>query len=185
MKTFWLDRDRERYHELALASRPAFADSLGDIAPVAFAAAAWTLATPPALDPGYVRWHRRVLTAECARNPFDGGLTAAVELVSALPAELTASRAWWRDRGWRGWPELFGQFVRPTDRDLSRNPHLRATLLVEAPLPLDDLPAAPDLDATDDDIAASAERAVTVLVRDLTDLVGPLLQQLDTSRAAT
>ena len=28
----------------------------------------------------------------------------------------------------------------PSDRDVSRNPHLRATLLVEAPLPLDGLP---------------------------------------------
>ncbi|HTJ38211.1 MAG TPA: hypothetical protein VL738_33660, partial [Dactylosporangium sp.] len=85
----------------------------------------------------------------------------------------------------RGWPELFGQFVQPSDRDVSRNPHLRATLLVEAPLPLDGLPAAPEPSASPEDVAASAERAVTVLVRDLSDLVGPLLQQLDTSRAVT
>jgi len=185
VKTFWLDRDHDRYHGLVLASQTAFTDALGDIAPVEFACTAWALATPPALDPGYVRWHRRVLTAACVRNPFDGGLTARVELVSSLPAELTATRAWWRDRGWRGWPELFGQFVQPSDRDVSRNPHLRATLLVEAPLPLDGLPAAPEPSASPEDVAASAERAVTVLVRDLSDLVGPLLQQLDTSRAVT
>ncbi|WP_432824303.1 hypothetical protein [Dactylosporangium sp. CA-092794] len=185
VKTFWLDRDHDRYKALVLAARSAFTTSLGDIAPVTFASTAWTLAAPPFLDPGYVRWHRRVLSAACVRNPFDGGLTARVELVSPLPAELTANRAWWRDRGWRGWPELFGQFVQPTDRDVSRYPHLRTTLLVEAPLPLDDLPAAPDTDASPEDIAASAERAVTVLVRDLSDLVGPVLQQLDTDRAVT
>ncbi|MEV8517018.1 hypothetical protein [Dactylosporangium sp. NPDC051484] len=185
MKTFWLDRDHDRYHELVLTAQNAFADSLGDIAPVAFACTAWAFATPPALDPGYVRWHRRVLSAACVRNPFDGGLTARVELVSPLPAELTATRAWWRDRGWRGWPELFGQFVQPTDRDVSRNPHLRATLLVEAPLPLEGLPAAPDTGADPRDVAASAQRAVAVLVRDLSDLIGPVIQQLDTSRAVT
>lgn len=185
VKTFWLDRDHDRYHAAVLAARGAFADTLGDIAPVAFACTAWTLATPPALDPGYVRWHRRVLHAWCVRNPFDGGLTARVELVSPLPAELTTTRAWWRDRGWRGWPELFGQFVQPSDQDLSRNPHLRATLLVEAPLPLDGLPATPEPGTGPDDVAAAAERAVAVLVRDLSDLVGPVLQQLDTDRAVT
>jgi hypothetical protein len=182
VKTFWVDRDHDRYRGLVRARQAAFADTLDDIAPVAFACAAWTLASPPALDPGYVRWHRRVLSAVCVRNPFDGGLTARVELVSPLPAELTTSRAWWRDRGWRGWPELFGQFVQPTDRDLSRNPHLRTTLLVEAPLPLDGLPVAPEQPAGIED---AAERAVTVLVRDLGDLIGPVLQQLDSDRAST
>lgn len=185
MKTFWLDRDHDRYRAQIHAGRGAFAGALGDIAPVAFACTAWALATPPALDPGYVRWHRRVLSAACVRNPFDGGLTARVELVSPRPAELTTSRAWWRDRGWRGWPELFGQFVQPSDRDVSRHPHLRATLLVEAPLPLDGLPEAPDVTTGVEDLAASAERAVTVLVRHLTDLVGPLLQHLDSDRAVT
>jgi hypothetical protein len=185
VKTFWLDRDHDRYETLVVSAPNAFAYTLGDIAPVAFACTAWTFATPPILDPGWVRWHRRVLSATCTRNPFDGGLTARVELVSPLPAELTTTRAWWRDRGWRGWPELFGQFVQPTDRDLSRNPHLRTTLLIEAPLPLDGLPAAPEPDTRPEDVAAAAARAVTVLVRDLTDLVGPVLQQLDTDRAIT
>ena len=184
MKTFWLDRDHDRYRDLVRAGHPVhpvFADTLGDVAPVAFACAAWSLATPPLLDPGYVRWHRRVLSATCSRNPFDGGLTARVELVSPLPAELTTTRAWWRDRGWRGWPELFGQFVQPTHHDLSRNPHVRTTLLIEAPLPLDGLPEAAEQDAG---VEAAAERAVTVLVRDLGDLVGPVLQQLDSDHAS-
>ncbi|WP_433199225.1 hypothetical protein ACQP00_26575 [Dactylosporangium sp. CS-047395] len=183
MKTFWVDRDHDRYEHLVRAHAGGFTYTLGDIAPVAFACAAWTFATPPILDPGYVRWHRRVLSATCSRNPFDGGLTARVELVSPLPAELTTTRAWWRDRGWRGWPELFGQFVQPTDRDLSRNPHLRTTLLLEAPLPLDGLPEAPEPDTGPDDLALAASRAVAVLVRDLADLVGPVVQQLDTDRA--
>ncbi|WP_238011011.1 hypothetical protein KZZ52_29435 [Dactylosporangium sp. AC04546] len=185
MKTFWVDRDHDRYRQRVTTGVGLFAEALGDIAPVSFACAAWILATPPVLDPGYARWHRRVLTATCSRNPFDGGLTARVELVSPLPAELTTNRSWWRDRGWRGWPELFGQFVQPADRDLSRHPHLRATLLIEAPLPLEGLPVAPERTDSAEDIAAAAERAVTVLVRDLSDLVGPVLQQLDTDRAIT
>lgn len=185
MKTFWLDRDHDRYERLLRAAPGAFAHSLGDIAPVTFACTAWAFATPPLLDPGYVRWHRRVLTATCARNPFDGGLTARVELVSPLPAELTTTRAWWRDRGWRGWPELFGQYVQPADRDLARHPHLRTTLLIEAPLPLDGLPETPEPSARPDDVVAAAARAVTVLVRDLTELIGPVVQQLDTDRAVT
>ncbi|GAA3454311.1 hypothetical protein [Dactylosporangium matsuzakiense] len=183
MKTFWLDRDRDRYTARVEAHPNGFAYALGDIAPVAFACAAWTFATPPVLDPGYVRWHRRVLAATCRRNPFDGGLMARVELVSPLPAELTTTRAWWRDRGWRGWPELFGQFVQPGDRDLARYPHLRTTLLIEAPLPLDGLPAAPEPGTAGGALAVAAARAVAVLARDLSDLIGPVLQQLDSDRA--
>ncbi len=85
-----------------------------------------------------------MLTATCDRNPWDGGLAARVTLAAPLPAELTWSRQWWRDRGWRDWPQMFGQFVVPTEQDVARGPYLRATLIVEAPFPLDGLPAAPE-----------------------------------------
>ncbi|MEV0134559.1 hypothetical protein AB0H83_39630 [Dactylosporangium sp. NPDC050688] len=180
MKTFWVDRDRDRYLTAVRDRAAEFAATVGDIAPVAFACVAWTVAVPPALDPGYVRWHRRVLTAQCLRNPFDGGLTARVELVSPLPAQLTASRTWWRDRGWRGWPELFGQFVQPSAQDLARHPHLRGTLLLETPLPLDGLPTP----TQDRHVDAAADRAVAVLVRHLDDVVRPVVAQLDADHAA-
>ena len=65
-----------------------FADAWGDISPVTFAVVAWRLATT--LQPGYVRWHPRVISATCARSPWDGSLTCHVTLVSRWPAELSS-----------------------------------------------------------------------------------------------
>lgn len=167
--------DREhggRFARLVGARPEAFADTWGDIAPVTFAVAAWRLAVPPALTPGYVRFHRRVIAAELTRNAYDGGLTATVLLAVPWPPALHTSRVWARDRGWRGWPEAFGQFVDPTDQDLARAPHLRASLRVDAPLPLDGLPPAPA--GPDDGVAVAARHAVTVAVRSLNELLDPL-----------
>jgi hypothetical protein len=181
-QAFWIDReyDREhggRYAALVRESAAEFADTYGDIAPVTFACAAWRLATPPACDPGYVHWHRRVLRAQCLRNPWDGGLSVEVTLVSPRPAALTWTREWWRDRGWRDWPEVFGQFTHPSDQDLVRGPHLRTSLLVQAPLPVDGLPPAPA--GPDADIEGDAARAVTFLVRELNELLTPVVRQLE------
>ncbi|MFI6294511.1 hypothetical protein ACIBEJ_23170 [Nonomuraea sp. NPDC050790] len=178
-KAFWIDQDfdRDRHGRYAAhveKNLPEF--EWGDIAPVRFACAAWRLATPPSLDPGYVRWDRRVLDATCARNTWDGTLTARVRIVSPLPEPLTRSRAWWRDRGWQGWQELFGQYVEPTQQDLARSPFLRATLLVEAPVPLAGLP--PEPEGPHERVEESAQRAVAVLVRELNELVSPILDQL-------
>ncbi|SCG74478.1 hypothetical protein [Micromonospora humi] len=183
-RAFWLDEnvDRERgtggrgrYEAEVLRRTDEFADTWGDIAPVAFAATAWRVATE--LSPGYVRRHRRIVAATCAPSPWDGSLICAVTVISRWPAELTWSRQWQRDRGWRDWPQLFGQYTTPTDQDLTRSPHLRATLQVEAPVPLGDLPPAPD--GPGDAVAATARRAVVVLTRELNDLLHPLIGQLE------
>ena len=50
-------------------------------------------------------------------------------------------------------------------------------LQVEAPLPLDDLPPAPD--GPDDSVALIARRAVAVLARELNDLLAPMIGQLE------
>ncbi|WP_214321928.1 hypothetical protein [Nonomuraea sediminis] len=176
---FWIDQDfdRDRDGRYAVHVRKNLAEfEFGDIAPVRFACAAWRLATPPSLSPGYVRWDRRILEAACVRNTWDGTLNARVRLVSPLPEELTRSRTWWRDRGWQGWPETFGQYVEPTQQDLARSPFLRATLLVEVPVPLADLP--PEPEGPHDAVEQSAERALVVLVRELNDLINPILAQL-------
>jgi hypothetical protein len=182
---FWLDDsfDREhavdgrsRYAEEVLRRVDAFADAWGDIAPVTFAMTAWRLAT--SLSPPYVRWHRRVASATCLRSPWDGSLTCDVTLVSPWPAELTWTKQWVRDRGWRDWPQLFGQYVAPSDQDVTRSPHLRASLRVQAPVPVDDLPRAPE--GPDDDVVHAARRAVTVLVRELNELLTPMIDQLET-----
>jgi hypothetical protein len=181
---FWLDEDFDREHAPDGHSRYGaevrrrageFSDAWGDIAPVTFAATAWRLATT--LSPGYVRWHRRIVSATCLRSPWDGSLTCKVTLVSPWPAELTWTKEWWRDRGWRDWPQLFGQYVPPSEQDLTRSPHLRGLLLVEAPVRLDDLPPAPD--GPDGELEETARRAVTVLVRELNDLLTPMIGQLE------
>ncbi|GAA3140893.1 MULTISPECIES: hypothetical protein [Nonomuraea] len=178
-RAFWIDQefDRDRDGRYAVHVRKNLDGfEWGDIAPVRFACTAWELATPPSLTPGYVRWDRRVLEATCHRNTWDGTLYARVRIVSPLPDELRRSRAWWRDRGWTDWQETFGQYVEPSQQDLARVPFLRASLLVEAPLPLDDLP--PEPEGPHDDVERRAHRAVTVLARELNALVAPVLDQL-------
>jgi hypothetical protein len=181
---FWLDENFDREHAADGHSRYGaevrhrvgeFSRVWGDIAPVTFAVTAWRLATT--LSPGYVRWHRRIVSATCSRSVWDGSLTCEVNLVSPWPAELTWTKEWWRDRGWRDWPQLFGQYVPPSEQDLTRSPHLRAMLLVQAPVRLDDLPAAPD--GPNDELEQNARRAVRVVVRELNELVTPMIGQLD------
>jgi hypothetical protein len=129
------------------------------------------------LDPGYVRLHRRVLDAECVRNGWDGSLTVHARLVAPWPAALAGSQVWGQDRGWRGWPETFGQFLVPSQQELSRFPHARTVLLVDAPLAVADLAPAPDGPGRDlPDLAAST---VGVLVRKLNDVLGPMIGRLD------
>jgi hypothetical protein len=185
-QVFWIDEDFDREHASGERSRYSdevrrrideFADAWGDIAPVTFAATAWRLATT--MQPGYVRWRPRVLSATCSRSSWDGGLICDVVLVSPWPAQLTWSRQWGRDRGWRDWPQLFGQYVAPSEQDLTRSPYMRASLLVQAPVRLDDLPPAPE-GPDGNDVEQMARRAVTVLARELNEILNPIVDQLET-----
>jgi hypothetical protein len=188
-EAFWIERgyDRERagdgvsrYAEQVRSNVAVFDGSWGDIAPVTFACAAWRLATTP--SPPYVRWHRRILSVACDRNPWDGSLTAHVLLVAPLPAQLTASREWWRDRGWRDWPQTFGQYLEPSHQDLTRSPFLRTTLLIDAPIPLGALPPAPA--GPSDTLADTARLAVAALVKELNELLNPIIRRLETAQAS-
>ena len=186
MSVAWIDHqyDREnaglgrsRFAEHVWANAKEFDDCWGDISPVGFACVAWRLATAPSLDPGFVRLHRRVLTAGCSRNGWDGSLTFGAQLVAELPVSLAASRVWRQDRGWRGWPETFGQFLAPSQQELSRVPHARPVLLVDAPLPLAGLPPVPD--QAGPELPDLAERTVTVLVREIDALLAPMVARLE------
>ncbi len=181
MEAFWVDRARtdDGYAEHVRRNVAAFDGAWGDIAPVTFACAAWRLATTPM--PPYVRRHRRILSAACDRNPWDGSLTAHVLLAAPLPGPLTVTREWWRDRGWRDWPQTFGQFLEPTDRDLTRSPFLRTTLLVDAPIPFGSLPPAPE--APSGRLPETARLAVAVLVKELNALLDPVIRRLETAEA--
>ncbi|MBL7489352.1 hypothetical protein I6A60_12610 [Frankia sp. AgB1.9] len=182
---FWIDHDYDRaqssdtggrYAAYVAANSDRFRPALEDIAPVRFACLAWELATQPRLDPGFVRWHSRILDASCHRGEWDGGLDAHVRLVSPRPGQLSASRAWEHDRGWRDWPQVFGQFVEPSSEKTAAHPYLRAVLLAQTPLPVAELPPLP---AHDKDIPQHAERAVSVIVRELNDQLNPILRSLD------
>ncbi|WP_233564874.1 hypothetical protein [Micromonospora musae] len=90
-RAFWLDEqfDRERgtdghgrYEAEVLRRIDEFSDTWGDILPVAFAATAWRLATE--LSPGYVRWHRRIVSATCTRSRWDGSMTCAATVAREL-----------------------------------------------------------------------------------------------------
>ena len=181
---FWIDESFDREHATGGHSRYAeevhrqlaqFDPAWGDFAPVTFAVVAWRLAV--SLSPGYVRWHPRIVSATCLRSPWDGSLTCDITLVSPWPAQLTWSRQWDRDRGWRDWPQLFGQYTGPSEQDLTRAPHLRASLQIQAPVPLTDLPPAPA--EASDDVAGAARRALIVLVRELNGLLDPVIDQLE------
>jgi hypothetical protein len=179
VRTLWIDdhHDTARYDAHLRDNLGEFAGVFGDIAPVAFACTAWRLSVPPARSPGLVHWHRRVLSAACVRSDWDGSLTAQVSLVSPWPAALSWPRDWDRDRGWRDWPTVLGQYVHPLARDLASTPYLRASLLIEAPLSFADLPPTPE--GPEDAVAETARRAVTVLARELNELVSPIVRKLE------
>jgi hypothetical protein len=182
---FWLDprADRTRgsgdgsYAELLHQHLADFDGIWGDIAPVAFACTAWRLAIPPIADPGFIRCHHRVLTARCEQNTWDGSLTARITLASPLPSALGASKAWWHDRGWQEWPQVFGQFVEPAQRDLAKYPFIRPVLHVDVPVPLDNLPVTPD--RPDQTLAATAHHALMSVMRELNRFLGPVITQLE------
>lgn len=178
----WIDHKYDHEHDgrfatHVMASAKEFEDCYGDISPVGFACVAWRLATAPYLEPGYVRFHRRVLAAECMANAWDGSLIALARLVAPWPAPLAESQVWGQDRGWQGWPETFGQFVSPSHRELSHVPYVRSMLLVDARLALTDLPPAPA--GPGPELVELATRTVAVLVREMNDLLGPMVTRLD------
>jgi hypothetical protein len=188
-QVFWLDEGYDREHAPDKVSRYAaevrersqeFAGTWDHISPVPFTVVAWQLAA--SLTPGYVRWHRRITAAACLSSPWDGSLICEVSVVAPWPDKLTRTRLWYQDRGWRDWPQLFGQYVAPSEQDLTRAPHLRASLLIQAPIPLDRLPPAPAGPAQD--APGTARRAVAAVVRELNDLLAPMIGQLETAAPA-
>jgi hypothetical protein len=70
--------------------------------------------------------------------------------------------------------------VAPAEQDVARSPHLRGTLIVDAPLPLANLPTAPETpDAPLPLIQDAARHAVSTVVRELNALLAPVVKQLD------
>ena len=192
VRAFWLDEQVDREHATDGRSRydaeacrriDEFRDAWGDIAPVTFAVAAWRLAA--GLTPGFVRWHQRIVAADCRRSPWDGGLVCAVSLVAPWPADLARSLDWQRGRCWRDWPTEFRgdgyDFVDPTEKDVTEYPFMQASLALTFPVAVDRLPAAPE--GPDDGVEDRARQAVEGLVTELNHTVGPVLDVLEGGRS--
>ena len=68
----------------------------------AFAATAWERRHCPGHGPGYIRWHRRIISASVHRSSRDGSSPAgSVRLIVSRPEAFTKAN----DAAWRDWPQ--------------------------------------------------------------------------------
>jgi hypothetical protein len=140
---------------------------------------AWQQATGPVMAPGYVRKHRRILSARLERSGWDGKLLACVDLLIPQPSSLRlpATDGEGRASYWRDWPveprTLFGggNWYEPGGEELARGPYLLATASLRFAVPSGDLPE-PHSDGAN---VATCQRSVAVVVRELNRITGPVL----------
>ncbi len=185
---FWVDRDYDR--ELASDGVSRYGAYLCDATfepwtdhdrAVEWAVFAWHRATGPVMSPGYVRYHPKVLTARLERSGWDGGLVAAVSLVSSWPEQLTtaparAVRLRERDAYWQDWPAEYHRetvsYCEPSEADVAARPYLLATLSLQFTVPSATLPEPP---ATPAALLSAGQQAVGLVVAELNRIVGPVL----------
>ena len=148
-----------------------------------FAAAASETALPPVMSPGYVRRHRRVLSARVEFSAWNATLAGVVELATPWPQPLASSRDWQHGTCWHDWPfERFGatQYWRePDEEELATRPYLMASARLAFPL----RPAVPLLAAPPGPQGAedAARRAVRVLMLTMNTVVSPVIETLERS----
>lgn len=124
MRAFWIDRDYDRDHASNGFSRYAaylqqhlecFEDQvhgipnsgLGRLTQAAgpYAAAAWTVASPPIMAPGLIRWHRSVRTARASYDYVEDAVTVSI-LVERHSPNLLSN---WQGDSWDLTVEESGQ----------------------------------------------------------------------------
>jgi|ERR1035437_3929609 hypothetical protein len=189
---FWIDTGYDRDHASDGVSRYSayvrdgrFDPWTDDDQAVELAVFAWRRATGPVMVPGYVRRHRRILSAQLARSEWDGSLAASVELITPWPGELRSSQAWRRAALWRDWPAetLIGAeaYYEPSGEDLARGPYLLASTSLQFTVASGELPHPPTarLATLPGELEDAAEHAVTVLVAELNRIVGPVIETLE------
>lgn len=186
---FWMDRDHDREYASDGISRygaylrdAAFEPWTDDDQAVEWAVFAWRRATGPVMSPGYVHYHPRVLAARLERSGWDGGLAAEVALVSSWPEQLKPAlargmRLGGRDAYWQDWPTgHFGSntisYYEPSEADVAARPYLLATVSLQFTMPSAELPEPP---ATSADLLSAGQQAVAVVVTELNQIVGPVL----------
>lgn len=185
---FWVDRDYDRDYASDGISRygaylrdATFEPWTDDDQAVEWAAFAWRRATGPVMSPGYVRHHPRILSALLERSSWDGGLAAAVSLVSPWPEEfktplargvrLGGKQAYWQD-----WPtERLGGttcFFEPGEADVAARPYLLATVSLHFTVSPAGLP---EPLATPAALLTTGQQTVAAVMAELNRIVGPVL----------
>lgn len=183
---FWIDAEYDREYASDGVSRYAAYVRDGKFEPwtdndraVELAVFAWERATSPVMSPGYVRRHPRILTVRLERSGWDGSLLAVVDLVIPQPQPLQWLRSDDDRDMWRDWPrdQRFGgdSWREPDTDELAGNPYLLCTASLRFTVPSADLP---DL-AAYPDLVYAADDAVTVLVRELNVITGPVLDAVN------
>jgi hypothetical protein len=186
MEPFWIDCEYDRDNASDGVSRygtyvrqAAFEPWTDDDKAVELAVFAWQTATGPVMAPGYVRKHRRILSARLERSGWDGKLLACVDLLIPQPSSLRlpATDGEGRASYWLDWPveprTLFGggNWYEPGGEELAGGPYLLATASLRFAVPSGDLPE-PHLDGAG---VATCQRSVAVVVRELNRITGPVL----------
>ena len=185
---FWVDRDYDREYASDGVSRygaylrdATFEPWTDTDQAVEWAVFAWRRATGPAMSPGYVRHHPRVLSARLERSGWDGSLVAGVNLVSSWPEQLTrtlarAVRLGDREAYWHDWPTeyLGGEtcYYEPSEADVAARPYLLTTVSLQFAMPSAALPEPP---ATPAALLAAGQQAVAVVVAELNQIVCQVL----------
>lgn len=189
---FWVDRDDDREQASDGISRygaylhdAAFEPWTDHDQAVEWAAFAWRRATSPVMSRGYVRYHPRVLGARLERSGWDGGLAAAVTVVSAWPGHLASPltrpvRLGDRDAYWQGWPAEYRggdlSYYEPSEADVAARPYLLTTLSLRFTVPSALLPQPP---GTPGAVLGAGQQAVAAVVAELNRIVGPVLSAGD------
>jgi hypothetical protein len=186
---FWVDRDHDREYASDGISRygaylrdATFEPCTDDDQAVEWAVFAWRRATGPVMSPGYVRYHPQVLAARLERSGWDGGLVAAVDLVSSWPEQLKPAlarglRLGDRDAYWQDWPPQYvgGEIIsyyEPSEADVAARPYLLATLSLQFTVPSATLSKPPASSAA---LLSVGQQAVAVVMAELNRIVGPVL----------
>jgi hypothetical protein len=186
---FWVDRDYDREYASDGISRygaylrdAAFEPWTDEDQAVEWAVFAWWRATGPVMSPGYVRCHPRVLAARLERSGWDGSLVGGVDLVSSWPDQLKTAlargvRHGGREASWQDWPTGYRggetiSYYEPSEADVADRPYLLATVSLQFTVPSAELPEPP---ATPAFLLSAGQQAVTVVVAQLNQIVGPVL----------
>lgn len=191
-RPFWIDYEYDRDQASDSTGRYGAYVRQDDFDPwteddqrVELAAFAWRRATGPVMAPGYVRYHPRITGASLYRSDWDGALIAAVSLITAWPVAFGRLRGQWRDWPSQSWSEP--GFRDPDSDEIACARYLLPSAELRFAVPAARLPVPPAArlsmpPAAPADLVAACYDAVAVLVDELNQMVGPILDLIEGAR---